>query len=90
VSDTQAVMKQRLAALSPLRIDIEDESAAHRGHAGAAGGGGHYRLTLVSAAFCGKNTVARHRLVYDTLGEMMRGPIHALAIKALTPDEDSV
>lgn len=90
MSDTLAAMGQRLAVLSPLRIDIEDESAAHRGHAGAANGGGHYRLTLVSAAFHGKNTVARHRLVYDALGEMMRGPIHALAIKALTPDEDSV
>ncbi len=86
MSDTQ----RRLAVLVPLRLHIDDESAAHRGHAGAAGGGGHFRLTLVSAAFAGKNTVARHRLVYDALGDMMRGPIHALAINALTPDQDSV
>lgn len=90
MSDTQAEMQRRLAVLVPLRLHIDDESAAHRGHAGAAGGGGHYRLTLVSAAFAGKNTVARHRLVYDALGDMMRGPIHALAINALTPDQDSV
>jgi len=90
VSDTIAEMQRRLAPLEPLRLHIEDESAAHKGHAGAAGGGGHYRLTLVSAAFAGKSTMARHRLVYDALGEMMRGPIHALAIKALTPEQDSV
>ncbi len=90
MSDTQAEMQRRLAVLVPLRLHIDDESAAHRGHAGAAGGGGHFRLTLVSAAFAGKNTVARHRLVYDALGDMMRGPIHALAINALTPDQDSV
>lgn len=87
---TIAEMQRRLAVLAPLRLAIDDESAAHRGHAGAAGGGGHYRLTLVCAAFAGKNTVARHRLVYDALGDMMRGPVHALAIKALTPQEDSV
>lgn len=90
MSDTLAEMQRRLAVLAPLRLRIDDESAAHRGHAGAAGGGGHYRLTLVSAAFSGKNTVARHRLVYDALGDMMRGSIHALAINALTPDQDSV
>lgn len=84
---------RRLAPLAPTRLIIEDESAAHRGHAGAAGGGGHYRLTLVSAVFAGKNTMARHRLVYDLLDELLRGPqvkIHALAIKALTPSEDPV
>lgn len=85
-----AEMRRRLAMLAPLQLDIEDQSAAHRGHAGAAGGGGHYRLTLVSAAFAGKTTMARHRLVYDALGDMMQGPIHALAIKALMPGQDSV
>lgn len=85
-----ALMRQRLATLAPLTLLIEDDSAAHRGHAGAAGGGGHYRLTLVCPAFAGLGTVARHRLVYEALGEMMRGPVHALAIKALAPDEVSV
>ncbi len=75
-------MKARLAVLSPLEIDIQDDSALHAGHAGARGGG-HYRLRIVSSAFAGKNTVARHRIVYEALGDMMQTEIHALAIQAL-------
>jgi BolA protein len=66
----------------PRRLELIDDSALHAGHAGARSGGGHYRLTIVSAAFSGKNTVARHRMIYDALGEMMRREIHALAIQA--------
>lgn len=80
-------IRERLAPLAPLAIEIEDDSALHAGHAGAAGGGGHFRLTIVSDVFAGRNTVARHRLVYEALGEMMRNKIHALAIRALTADE---
>lgn len=80
-------IKDRLAVLNPLAIEIEDDSALHAGHAGAKGGGGHYRMTMVSDAFIGKNTVARHRLIYGALGELMRTRIHALAIRALTADE---
>ena len=80
-------IRQRLAALAPSAIELIDDSHLHAGHAGARSGGGHYRLTIVSAAFSGKNTVARHRLVYDTLGDLMRQQIHALAIQARTPDE---
>ena len=80
-------MQEKLAALDPLRLDIADDSAKHAGHAGAKGGGGHYRLTIVSARFAGCGTLARHRLIYEALGPMMRGEIHALSIKALTPDE---
>lgn len=80
-------IRQRLAALAPSTIELIDDSHLHAGHAGARSGGGHYRLTIVSAAFSGKNTVARHRLVYDTLGDLMRREIHALAIQARTPDE---
>ncbi|HEX7640873.1 MAG TPA: BolA family protein [Burkholderiaceae bacterium] len=75
------------ATFSPQLCQLEDESAAHRGHAGAASGGGHYRLKLVSAAFEGQNRVARHRLVYDCLLDMMHKDIHALAITALAPSE---
>jgi len=64
-------IRDRLAALNPLSIEIEDDSALHAGHAGAKGGGGHYRMTMVSDAFIGKNTVARHRLIYGALGELM-------------------
>ena len=80
-------MKQRLAALQPESIDITDESGQHIGHEGAKGGGGHYQLLLVSAQFHGLSLPARHRLVYDALGTMMQHDIHALSIKAYTPEE---
>jgi len=66
---------------------VDDESHLHAGHAGAASGGGHYRLRLVSAHFEGLSKVARHRLVYDALHEMMPQDIHALAMALLTPGE---
>jgi BolA family transcriptional regulator, general stress-responsive regulator len=75
------------ASLAPLECRIEDESALHAGHAGAASGGGHYRLRLVSSRFEGQSRISRHRLVYDALQEMMQQEIHALAITALTPAE---
>jgi BolA protein len=87
VSDTAQRIQERLAALSPQHFELTDESGQHVGHEGAKGGGGHYRLTIVSNAFAGKNTVARHRMVYDALGPMMQREIHALAIRALAPDE---
>ncbi|HOB45751.1 MAG TPA: BolA family protein [Zoogloea sp.] len=80
-------IRNRLAPLAPTRLDLIDDSALHAGHAGARSGGGHYRLSIVSAAFSGKNTVARHRLIYAALGEMMRREIHALAIQAQSPEE---
>jgi BolA protein len=88
VSRVDAI-RTRLAALEPFSIEIEDESALHAGHAGARSGGGHFRLTIVSEQFQSKNTVARHRLIYGALGEMMRGEIHALSITAMTPSEVS-
>jgi BolA protein len=81
-------MRRRLGALAPLRMELVDESAKHAGHAGAAPGGNtHWNLTIVSAAFTGKPTVARHRMIYQALGELMQNPIHALAIRARSPDE---
>lgn len=79
-------LRQRLAALAPQRIEIEDDSQRHAGHAGARDGG-HYNLLIVADAFAGKHTVARHRLIYDTAGDLMRGKIHALSIRALAPSE---
>jgi BolA protein len=84
---TVAIMRERLAALRPTAIEIEDESERHAGHAGAKGGGGHYRLCIVSADFSGKNTLERHRLVYDALGALMRREVHALSIRAQAPEE---
>ncbi len=72
---------------APLHLELEDESERHRGHAGAAAGGGHFRVTLVSASFAGQSRVARHRKVYDALGTEMASEIHALAVRALTPEE---
>ncbi|HUW50403.1 MAG TPA: BolA family protein [Sulfuricella sp.] len=81
-------IRARLAPLSPERLEIEDESARHAGHEGAKGGGGHYRLTLVSAQFAGKPPIARHRMINELLGDMMQKEIHAISIKAYTPDEN--
>ena len=75
------------AALLPVECTVDDESHLHAGHAGAASGGGHYRLRLVSTRFEGLSKVARHRLVYDALHEMMPQEIHALAMTLLTPGE---
>jgi BolA protein len=75
------------ATFSPITCLLEDESAAHAGHAGAASGGGHYRLKLISAVFEGQNRVTRHRLVYDCLLDFMQKDIHAIAIVALAPSE---
>jgi BolA protein len=86
-AETIARLRERLATLEPLAIEIEDDSHRHAGHAGARGGGGHYNLRIVSAAFAGRNTVARHRLIYDAAGDLMRGPVHALSIRAYAPDE---
>jgi BolA family transcriptional regulator, general stress-responsive regulator len=82
-------MRRRLErALAPSRLEIQDDSAKHAGHAGAAPGGNtHWSLAIVSAAFAGKSTVARHRLVYDALGDLMGNPIHALQISARSPAE---
>jgi BolA protein len=82
-----AAMRSRLAVLDPLELTIDDESALHAGHPGAAGGGGHYRMILVSAAFAGQPRVVRHRLVYDALADLMQREIHALALTLLAPGE---
>jgi len=84
---TAELIRQRLAALEPESIVLDDESAQHKGHAGAASGGGHFRLTLVSPKFHNLSTLARHRLVYEAMGELMQREIHALSITALTPEE---
>lgn len=85
-ADTAALLAERLAILQPQSLEIEDQSHLHAGHAGAAGGG-HFKVTIVATAFAGKNTMARHRLVYDAAGDLLRGRIHALVIRALAPDE---
>lgn len=81
-------IRQRLeAALAPLECVLVDDSASHAGHAGAASGGGHYNLRIVCSQFTGLGLVHRHRLVYDSVRDMMPAEIHALAITALAPSE---
>ena len=85
-SETAELLRQRLDVLEPLSIVIEDESHRHAGHAGAKDGG-HYKITIVAAAFAGHNTLRRHRMIHDAVGDLMRGRIHALSIRAFSPDE---
>ena len=87
MSDVVRAIRERLAALDPETLDLVVECALHAGHAGAATGGGHYRLLIVSPRFRGQGTVERHRMVYGALGPMMRQEIHALSIQALAPEE---
>ena len=72
---------------APRHLVVEDESALHAGHAGAASGGGHFRVLIVSEAFRSQSPVARQRAVYAALGKAMKSEIHALALRTLTPDE---
>ena len=85
--DVAGLIREKLAPLAPESLEILDESRDHAGHEGARGGGGHYRLIIVSREFSGKPPQARHRMVYDALGAMMKKEIHALAIKAYAPGE---
>lgn len=88
--DRIARMRERMeAALAPSVLEIGDDSALHAGHPGAASGGGHYRVRIVSPRFDGLRLVMRHRLVYDSVRDMMQKEIHALAITALAPSETS-
>ena len=81
-------MRDKLAALAPVRLELRDESGQHAGHAGARpSGGSHWQLTIVSEAFRGKNAVARHRMVYEALGDLMKRDIHALKIEASAPEQ---
>ncbi|MEF8698684.1 MAG: BolA family protein [Candidatus Accumulibacter sp. UW26] len=88
-ADVATLIAERLAVLTPSRLEILDQSALHAGHAGAAGGGGHYQLLIVAAVFSGQPRLVRHRLVHGALGDLMRNRIHALSIQALAPAETS-
>jgi len=85
--DLSSAIRERLAALEPDSVELLDESGRHAGHPGAAAGGSHFRLTIVSSRFAGCDTLARHRMVYAALGPLMQREVHALAIRALAPDE---
>ncbi len=81
------LLRERLSALAPTVFDLADDSAEHVGHAGAARGGGHFSLLIVSEQFAGLTRIARHRTVLDRVGDLIPHPVHALAIRAYAPDE---
>jgi BolA protein len=85
-AETVELLRQRLAVLQPESLAITDDSHRHAGHAGARDGG-HYQLQIVAQVFAGKSTMARHRMIYDAAGDLMRGRIHALSIHAKAPGE---
>ncbi|QWE15739.1 BolA family transcriptional regulator [Polynucleobacter sp. AP-Nino-20-G2] len=76
-------------AFSVIELHIEDESHLHAGHAGAASGGGHFKVTIVAPEFSGLSQVARHRCIYAALQSHFPAAIHALTIRALTPSEST-
>ncbi len=82
------MVEQRVrAAIDPVHLQILDESHRHRGHEGARSGGSHYRLTVVSERFVGRSRLARHRMLYDAVGDAMNREIHAFALRTYTPEE---
>ena len=81
-TERATLIESRLrAALDPTELRVDDDSAAHAGHAGAREGG-HYRVFIASNRFTGLHRIARHRLVYHALADLMQSGIHALAIDA--------
>ena len=87
------IREKLLKAFSPKRLVIENDSAKHAGHAGAEDspnrGETHFTVMIVADGFAGRSRIDRHRLVHKALAEELAGPVHALAVKAKTPDEDS-
>jgi BolA protein len=87
--DIASALRDRLADLQPTALEVHDDSAEHVGHAGAAAGGGHFSLLIVSKAFRGQARLERHQTVFARVGDLLPHPIHALSIRALAPEEFS-
>lgn len=83
----RAIEYNLIKSLRPESLTVEDDSADHAGHAGAASGGGHFTVHISASAFEGKSLVQRHRMVYEALDELLKAEIHALRIFAKTPSE---
>jgi BolA protein len=85
---SESIRQKLTDAFQPTRLEVEDDSARHHGHAGAREGGeSHFNLVIESAAFAGALKVARQRMVYRALAEELAGPVHALSVRALAPGE---
>jgi len=87
--DVATTLRERLADLQPTAFELHDDSAEHAGHAGAAAGGGHFSLLIVSKAFRGQPRLERHQSIFARVGDLLPHPIHALSIRALAPEEFS-
>jgi BolA protein len=86
--DTRTRIEEKLrAALDPVELDVIDQSQAHAGHAGAASGGGHFRVLIVADAFEGLSQVQRHRKIYEILADEMKSAIHALSMSLSSRSE---
>ena len=83
----QAIEARLQQALKPESLEVIDQSHLHVGHAGAQSGAGHFDVIVVANKMDGLSQVARHRMIYEALGDMMPQEIHALSIKAYTPEE---
>ncbi len=81
------IRKAITTGLDPSHVEVIDHSADHAGHPGAASGGGHFEVVVVSDRFEGLSRVAAQRLVYQALGGLMATDIHALSIHAVTPEQ---
>lgn len=83
----QEKIELSLAPLSPIWLNIQDDSHRHAGHAGARDGRGHFTVFIVSEQFSGLSLLKRHQLVYQALGELLKTDLHAVSIQAKTPAE---
>ena len=84
----EAIRQKLTDAFQPSRLEVEDDSARHHGHAGATPGGeSHFNVVIEAQAFAGAAKVARQRMVYRALAEELAGPVHALSVRALAPGE---
>jgi len=89
VADT--IRRKLIERFAPTKLEIEDQSDRHVGHAGARPGGEtHFAVTIMSAAFVGQSRVARQRLVYEALAGELATRVHALSLTTLVPDEGSL
>lgn len=90
MSVAETIRTKLMHRFAPLRLEVVDESHRHKGHAGARPGGeSHFQVDIVAAAFAGLSRVQRQRLVYEALAEELKGPVHALGVKAEAPGEAS-
>ena len=86
-SRIQTIEQLLRETLDAVHVEVVDDSARHAGHLGAEGGGGHFRVLVVSPQFIGLSRVEAHRLVYRALVGLMASDIHALEMRTLTPEE---